>query len=116
MQAASSEKPVAAAPRGYFPVYLIHYQAGPNWIAGKPMTEQKLSDHAAYIQNLSDKGRVMAGGPLLADNGGLVILRVDSKQEAEAVLTADPAVLNGIFTGTVKEWLVVIDSGLSLRR
>lgn len=54
-----------------------------------------ISDHFDYLKGLTDAGVVMhAGRTLNTDNSnfGIVILRVDSEQEARQIMHNDPAV------------------------
>jgi uncharacterized protein YciI len=85
-------------------LYLLIYKAGPAWQAGKPMSEQGLRPHGAYMKSLFDDGRLVAGGPMTDIDGGLAILRVASADEAKKVVAADPAVTGGIFTVEVHPW------------
>jgi uncharacterized protein YciI len=85
-------------------LYLLIYKAGPAWQAGKPLSEQGLRPHGAYMKSLFDDGRLVAGGPMTDTAGGLAIIRVTSEDEAKKVLAADPAILGGIFTAELHPW------------
>lgn len=105
-----------AQPAQAKPLYLLIYDRGPAWIAGKPMHQQKLAEHVAYMRRLIDEGRIVAGGPFGEESGGMAILRADSSVEAEKILQSDPGVLNGTFVGSVRQWTPVLDSGQPLHR
>jgi uncharacterized protein YciI/ketosteroid isomerase-like protein len=90
---------------GPLKTYAFVYGTGPQWIAGRPVTEQDLGTHRAYIAELYTRGRVLCGGPFLDDaGGGFAVVRARDHDEASAMLSADPAIAEGIMTGTVRRW------------
>ena len=70
-------------------------------------------DHLAYMKGFEERGKVAAGGPLMdADgkpNGSLIVLDVESMDEAHAFAAGDPYAKAGLF-GSVEfrqwNWLV----------
>ena len=66
--------------------------------------EKKSSVRATHIEHvMRNADRIIASGGLFPDdddfpNGGLIILNVESRQEAVAYIESDPFFLNGIFT------------------
>src|SRR5436190_3898389 len=90
-------------------VYVFLYRAGPSWKAGRPMGEQNLGAHAAYIKKLLDDGRLFAGGPTGADTG-LAIVRAANLEEAQTMLSADPAITTGVFIADLRRWTPAFDS------
>lgn len=92
-------------------VYVISYRTGPSWKPGKPMAEQAIGPHGAYMRRLFDEGRMLAAGPTLDIDGGVVLLRAASLDEAQAVMAADPAVTSGLFVGEVRAWRPAFSSG-----
>ena len=110
----------AAQPPEPPPLFLFLYRQGPAWEAGKPINQQKLAPHAAYIRKLMAEGKVVAGGPW-ADgergpaDGGMAIVRAASREEAKALLAADPAITSGVFAADIRRWQPAIDSGKPLR-
>ncbi len=50
------------------------------------------------------------GGPFTDDTGGLGILNVASQDEAENILSRDPAVIEGVLTAELHLWDIVIQS------
>src|ERR1700730_2633097 len=96
--------------------YAFVYAAGPQWIAGRPVTEQDLSAHRAYIGKLHAQGRLMCGGPFLdGEGGGFAVVRAASREEAVALLADDPALKDGVFSGSVRRWHPVFDEMADLR-
>jgi len=89
--------------------YAFIYAPGPQWLAGPPVTEQNLGAHRAYMAELYARGRVL-GGPFLDDaGGGLALLLAKGRDEATALLAADPAIREGVFIGVVRRWDAVIN-------
>lgn len=84
-------------------IFVFVYRAGPTWKPGRPMSEQGLAAHGAYMKRLFVEGRIHAAGAL-GPEGGLVILYAHDLAGAEAMLAADPAIRTGIFTGEVRLW------------
>ena len=83
--------------------FVILYQRGPNWIAGKPLIEQPISAHLAYMQQLCKQGAVeRAGGFLDEDAGGMVLMRAADLPAAQAIVDNDPAIKDGLFVGVAR--------------
>ena len=85
-------------------LFLFLFSPGPNWREGVPMHRQDLREHAAYHDRLVREGRGFAGGGYVGMEGGLAIVRAADRAEAEAILAADPAILNGVFAADLREW------------
>ena len=85
-------------------IYVIVLSPGPQWKMGRPLSEQGLGPHAAYMKRLLDEGRLYAGGPLSDTEGGLVLVRAPDLAAAQAIVAEDPAVTGGLFTGEVHVW------------
>jgi uncharacterized protein YciI len=95
--------------------YALIYAPGPQWLAGRPVTEQNLGPHRAYMAELYARGRVLLGGPFLDDaGGGVALLRAKGRDEATALLAADPAIREGVFTGVVRRWHAVFNEAEDL--
>jgi uncharacterized protein YciI len=101
--------PQAAAPSPVPVLYVVHYRPGPAWKPGRPLSEQGLERHGAYMRDLAARGEILAAGPLSTIEGGLVILRADSLEAAITRMQADPAVEAGQFIGEVSVWRPGID-------
>ena len=99
--------PPASAAQTAAKYFVLTYKEGKAWIPGRPMQQQKLSDHARYMRSLQEKKLLVAAGPLLRTNGGMAIVRAPDQAAADAILSADPAVVNGTFEGSASEWLPV---------
>lgn len=99
--AAQSQSTAQTPPRELF---LFLYRPGPTWREGVPMREQGLAPHGAYMQQLLNQGRLVAGGGFTSDDGGMAIVRCADIDEARAILAADPAITSGIFTADLRHW------------
>jgi uncharacterized protein len=96
--------------------YAFVYAPGPQWIAGRPGTQQNLGGHRAYIADLYARGQVLFGGTFLDDaGGGFGVVRAQDHDEASAMLAADPAITEGIMTGIVRRWHAVFNEAEDLR-
>lgn len=85
-------------------LFLFLFSPGPNWRPGVPMRQQDLREHAAYHDRLVREGRGFAGGGYVGMDGGLAIVRAADLAEAQAMLAADPAIVNGVFAAELRQW------------
>lgn len=84
--------------------YAFLYTPGPNWLKGKPVTDQPLEEHLAYMKALYAQGVLLIGGPLMDHTGGLVVINAHNDEEAQRLLNADPAIQSKICLGTAHCW------------
>jgi uncharacterized protein YciI len=71
-----------------------------------------LPQHLDYMIGLEKQGVLFASGPLTAAAGapagdGLTILRAADAEEARAIASRDPFVINKLRTFEVREWTVM---------
>jgi uncharacterized protein YciI len=85
-------------------VVAVTYSVGPAWVTGKPMHEQDLRPHAAYMKELLDRGQLYAAGGFTDADGGMALLLVPDLSAAESLVAADPAVTSGVFTARLNAW------------
>ena len=65
--------------------------------------------HRQYLSGLKEKGQIAATGPFLDDYDALIIYEAATKEEAEALLKADPFNQAGVFVSYVmRPWNPVI--------
>jgi catechol 2,3-dioxygenase-like lactoylglutathione lyase family enzyme/uncharacterized protein YciI len=83
------------------------YARGPKWLPGKSFREQPLREHGAYMLKLFREGKLRDGGPFLDDDGGLTVFLAKDEAEARALLAADPAIRDGVFTARLHPWYPV---------
>ena len=82
--------------------YVVFLSAGEAWEQNKNMDEQDLQSHRDYWRPYRGE-KMIAGGPL-EEMEGLIILQVDTREEATDLANGDPAVQKGIFTAKVYVW------------
>jgi uncharacterized protein YciI len=87
--------------------FAIVYSPGPNWVAGKPFSEQPLMEHGNYMHQLYLRGKLLMGGPFTDNSGGLVAFEAADQNEAQRILENDPALKAGIFTAKLHPWFSV---------
>ena len=68
------------------------------------MAQQDLKAHMAYHATLVRENRAVAAGGYVGMDGGLAIVRAAGLPEAQAILAADPAIMNGVFIVDVRQW------------
>lgn len=52
--------------------------------------EQLIKDHVHYLRELHTNGNLPLCGPLTDNKGAVLIVRADSKQDAEQLINAEP--------------------------
>ncbi len=95
-------------------LFAILYSPGPGWLADKPIMEQPLQAHLAYMTELSQRGVLLLGGPFKATQGGLGILMAASQDDAQALAALDPAVQSRLINATVEPWKVMLTGATAL--
>ena len=88
-------------------LFVIYYTPGDSWQEGKPFMEQDLLAHGAYMKELYDDEVLTHGGPFLDDSGGMSIIKAESLEAAQAIVDADPGVVNGVFRARLHPWFSV---------
>ncbi len=63
-----------------------------------------LEEHIGYLNKYIENGKIFAKGPFTDHSGGLVILKVDTMEEARDIVENDPAIKEGSRKYTLKEW------------
>jgi uncharacterized protein YciI len=85
---------------------------GPRWVDGRPMTEQDIGAHVAYVTRLFEAGTLLAGGPVPgADEGRYIVALGDG--DARALIDADPGVTGGVFRAEAHPWTPLQRSGVA---
>jgi uncharacterized protein YciI len=77
-----------------------------NVIPGQTLTPEVVGQHAAHLADLDRRGTLVLAGPLLGRFGGLIVLRVDSLDEARRIAEEDPMVRGGFQSYDVVTWLL----------
>lgn len=83
---------------------VIHFTTGKAWKDGKPHWEQGLVPHREYVREALAEGILVAGGPFMDHTGGLIILEVESLEDAKRFAANDPAVIEEKFEAAIFPW------------
>ncbi len=89
----------------------ITYSTGPQWLPNTPLLEQSrhalraLASHRTFLARLMDNGKLILGGPYTDGTGGMALLEVKDKDEAEKILAEDPAIASGVFIGEFHQFV-----------
>lgn len=76
-------------------------------IVPKPVFDQFVPAHIAYVRNLQSEGRRVESGYWFERGGGMMIFEAASREEAQTIVENDPLVLNGCVRYELKEWCLV---------
>ena len=86
--------------------YVIILRPAPNY--GNPDTEDIVKQHFDYLNDLLEKGILTMAGRFLDVLFGLVIIEVNSREEAMSVMKNDPAVKAKIFHAELNQWRIAL--------
>jgi uncharacterized protein YciI len=87
----------------------VKFAAVIEYIQDKSKIAELRPMHRQYLASLKEKGQLAASGPFTDDYGALIIYEAATKEEAEALLNADPFNKAGIFVSYVmRPWNPVI--------
>lgn len=87
---------------------------GPQWDHARDIREQAFwEEHAAFADELVERGAIILGGPIASDDADdLALLAVEAPGEAEAraLFDADPWLRNEVFRlKRVQAWTIWLD-------
>jgi uncharacterized protein YciI len=89
---------------------LVRWRAGPAWTSGSVDEQPGWDEHAAYIDDLIERGIFVMGGPLADQKGSQSLLENVTEQEARELVLRDPFVENGVFElEEVRAWNIFVD-------
>jgi hypothetical protein len=95
-------------------LFVVDRPAGADWVSGKGAREQPLWDeHAAFMDDLFERGPIALGGPFLDDSGAMLVMRVADEGDARELLGPDPWCSNGRDIqgiGRIRPWTIFLDS------
>jgi uncharacterized protein YciI len=89
------------------PTWLVVYGLGPNWLEGKPLAQQQLRPHGAYMLQLYRAGALRWAGGFADDSGGAAAFTAHDAVTAQKIVEEDPAVVSGIFKFVLRPWKLV---------
>lgn len=70
--------------------------------AEKPFTEELVKAHCAHLRRLDQQGKLVLCGPFQDYKGGMVIVEVESLEEAKVIAESDPFVSSGVETYEIR--------------
>jgi probable phosphoglycerate mutase len=87
-------------PKNLKPYFVVLLFAGPNRDQPPEKAKQIFRAHVAYIHQQIEAGKFALAGPFVDDSRteGIIIAAVDSAQEAQEILSRDPAIVAGRMT------------------
>lgn len=71
-------------------VYLMQNQ--------KTLNQEIIARHVEHLKELDRQGKLVLCGPFSDYPGGMVILKAENREEADAIATADPFISSGCKT------------------
>lgn len=71
----------------------------PGWPENMTDEESRImGEHFIYLKNLVAQKKVIAAGPVMDPTFGLIILQVDSRDEAIEIMKNEPSIMQGVHT------------------
>ena len=84
---------------------------GPTWTTGLPEDQPGWDEHAAFIDDLIERGVFVMGGPWTTRLGSMSLWEGMDAGEVRETMQRDPFVLNGVFEiEDVADWTVYVDT------
>ncbi|TAE58206.1 MAG: hypothetical protein EAZ87_14425 [Nostocales cyanobacterium] len=78
-------------------------------LVDKPTFDQYVPAHKDYIKELIKKGHKAKTGYWGEKGGGMMLFEASSMDEAQAIVAADPLVVNGCVSYHLHEWKIVVE-------
>ena len=93
------------------PRVVLRLAPGPTWTSGKPEEQPDWDAHAAFIDDLIERGHFIMGGPYAGRLGSMSIWEGMNAEQVREVMQDDPFVRNGVFViEDVADWTVYVDT------
>ena len=91
--------------------FLVHLlRRGPEWDPAKPMEEQSgWAEHAAFMDDLTDKGFIILGGPLADEVRVVHAVEAESVNAVRASFAADPWSESHLVIDRIEAWSIRLD-------
>jgi uncharacterized protein YciI len=78
-------------------------------IVDKPIFDQFVPAHIAYVQDLIAKGHQAKTGYWAQRGGGMLLFEASSLEEAKAIVAQDPLVQNNCVKYKLHEWRLIVE-------
>jgi predicted enzyme related to lactoylglutathione lyase/uncharacterized protein YciI len=89
---------------------VVRRRSGPAWDPARPMEEQTDWDaHAAYMDDLADKGLFVLAGPLADEVRVAFAVEAESEEAVRETLAADPWHETHLLIDSIEPWTIRID-------
>ncbi len=82
--------------------------------APRPEFERHMEGHLAYLRGLVVEGKLRYAGPFVDGTGGIEILELKDRREAQEMMLRDPFVVNGLGVHELREFRDIL-GGLAQR-
>jgi uncharacterized protein YciI len=93
------------------PRVVLRVGPGPTWTTGLPEDQPGWDEHAAFIDDLIERGLFVMGGPWTNRLGSMSLWEGMDADGVRDVMQRDPFVLNGVFEiEDVADWTVYVDT------
>jgi uncharacterized protein YciI len=90
--------------------FVTERRTGPLWDASEPREGQSgWRDHAAFMDDLVQRGVVVLGGPLADERRVILVVDAPSEDEVRAVLGRDPWAGTHLVVESVDAWTIRLD-------
>lgn len=90
--------------------FVVLRRTGPEWDASRPLEEQSgWTEHAAFMDGLTDSGFVVLGGPLNDEHRVALIVSAESEDAVRATLARDPWDQTHLVIDAVDAWTIRLD-------
>jgi uncharacterized cupin superfamily protein/uncharacterized protein YciI len=108
--------PRQATQRLATPDDFIRYVIQLKKIAGVDPSEVQVRRHVAHLRELDRRGRLVLCGPFQDGDGGMIVLRANSLEEAKELANEDPLVKEKVRTVEVRAWKLSCEENNHLGR
>ena len=90
--------------------HVVLRQAGPAWLAGRPLEEQTgWGEHAVFMDALVDDGFIVLGGPVSDDGRVVHAVEADSEDTVRATWAGDPWSETHLVVESIEPWTIRLD-------
>ena len=89
--------------------FVVILRPGPGWVEGKSPREMPFfREHAAYVEELAAKKKLLVGGPFKDGKGALLILAVSNEKEAREIVKDEPFVKHEMLIPELHPWYAAV--------
>jgi len=91
--------------------FLVKRAHGPSWDTSSLRREQQgWNEHAAFMDELLERGAIVLGGPVGAGDGhsALLVMEADDEAEVRSLLAPDPWGEDMLATESIEPWSIFL--------